>query len=75
MKKTRFLIQKDGVYYLTTGKLLTYDEGAAEGNEQKKKDVEWIKSEFKRIHDAPCTWYRAVQMDDDDISAINTGEA
>ena len=67
----RFLIEQNGVYYLTTGKLLEYDAAEAKGEDQ-KKGVKKVKDEFKRIHDQPHTWYKAVEITDSQFSAINT---
>lgn len=74
MAKTRFLIKVGDVYYLTTGKLLTYDPSAAK-DDQQKKDIKFVEQEFKRIHDSPHTWYPAVQVSDSSFSPFNTGEA
>ena len=70
----RFLINKNGVYYLTTGTLLEYNSKKAAGHPQKMKDVRRVKAEFKRIRDLPHTWYQAVEVTDCNFSAINTGE-
>lgn len=67
----RFLIEQGGVYYLTTGELLSYDEKAAKDEEQ-KKGVDHVKKEFKRIHDEPHTWYKAVEIRDSTFSPVNT---
>jgi hypothetical protein len=72
---TRFLINKNGVYYLTTGRLLEYDRAAARGNPQKEAGVDHVAREFKRIRDLPHTWYEAVEVSDSSFSPINTGEA
>ena len=67
----RFLIEQGGVYYLTTGKLLRYDENEAKNDDQ-KKGVGDVRREFKRIHDEPHTWYKAVEVRDSTFSPINT---
>lgn len=69
---TRFLINKDGVYYLTTGKLLEYDPEAARGNPEKEAGVAHVEREFNRIKDLPHTWYQAVQISDSSFSPVNT---
>ena len=69
----RFLIKKNDVYYLTTGKLLTYDPTKAKPGEQ-EADVKRVASEFARIRDLPHTWYQAVEISDRRFSAINTGD-
>jgi hypothetical protein len=74
MTKTRFLINKGGVFYLTTGKLLTYDSGAAK-DEQQKKGVKYVEEAFERIKNQPHTWYQAVEISDANFSAVQTGEA
>ena len=71
---TRFLINKHGVYYLTTGKLLTYDPDGARTTDE-KKDVERVAKEFQRICDLPHTWHKAVEISDQQFVAINTGQA
>ena len=69
----RFLIEQGGVYYLTTGKMLAYDPAAAK-NENQKKGVDHVKREFKRIHDLPHTWYKAVEIKDSSFSPVNTSD-
>lgn len=69
----RFLIRVDDVYYLTTGKLLSYDFAAAKGDKAKEHGVQKVEAEFNRIHDLPRTWYHAVEIADASFSAINTG--
>jgi hypothetical protein len=73
MANTRFLIKVGDVYYLTRGKLLTYDPSAAKDDRQ-KKDMEFVRETFKKIHDSPHTWYPAVQITDSSFSPYNTGE-
>jgi hypothetical protein len=68
----RFLIQQGDVYYLTDGKLLRYDPKEAKTKDQ-KDGVEHVQREFKRIHDEPNTWYKAVEIKDSVFTAINTG--
>ena len=68
----RFLIDQGGVLYLTSGELLRYDEKEAKDDEQKKKGVKEAKDAFKRIHDEPHTWYKAVEVRDSTFSPINT---
>lgn len=74
MAKTRFLINKGGVYYLTTGKLLTYDKKAAKTKEQ-EDGVEDVEKTFKRIENEPHTWYRAVEIKESSFEAVNTGSS
>lgn len=71
---TKFLIEKNGVYYLTTGRLLTYDPDATHGNPQKKAGVEEVAAKFKEIRDSPHTWYQAVQIDSASFGPMNTGQ-
>ena len=70
---SRFLIEKNGVFYLTRGKMAVYDKAAAKTPDQ-ARDVEWVEREFRRIHDLPHTWYKAVEVQESDFTAINTGE-
>jgi hypothetical protein len=69
----RFLIQQGDVFYLTTGKLLAYDPNAVKGDQQ-KQGVAHVQREFKRIHDEPHTWYKAVEIRDSSFSPVNTGD-
>ncbi len=73
MSKTRFLINKGGVYYLTTGKLLIYDPKAAK-DEQQKKGVKHVEDSFERIKNEPHTWYQAVEIKDSNFAAVQTGD-
>lgn len=73
MAKTRFLINKGGVYYLTTGKLLTYDKKIAKG--EQVKGVEEVEKTFERIKNEPHTWYQAVEIRDAAFEAVNTGDS
>ena len=71
---TKFIINKNGVYYLTTGRLLKYDPAEAK-NEQQKKGVEDVKKKFTEIENQPHTWYRSVELGDSDFEAMNTGQS
>lgn len=73
--KKRFLINQKGVYYLTTGKLLEYNEKDVGNNEEKKKGVEEVKKTFKEIRDAPHTFYEAVEITDSSFGPLNTGQS
>jgi hypothetical protein len=70
---TRFLIEQNGVYYLTSGKLLRYDPDEAQ-TDQHKQGVAKVKAEFQRLHDLPHTWYKAVEVKDASFAAINTAQ-
>jgi len=69
----KFLINKDGVYYLTTGRLLEYDRGKAKTPEQ-RKGVDEVECEFRRIRDEPHTWYESVEVTNDEFGPVNTGQ-
>lgn len=69
----KFLINKAGVYYLTTGKLLKYDPAEAK-NDKQKKDVEEVKRKFEQIENEPHTWYRCVEVRDAAFGPMNTGQ-
>jgi hypothetical protein len=71
----RFMIEKDGVYYMTTGDFLTYDPKATKGDPEKEKGVKEVAKKFKEIKDSPHTWYTAVELTDSNFRAINTGTA
>jgi len=70
---TRFLIEKNGVYYLTDGRLLKYDHEEAQ-TDQHRQGVAKVKAEFQRLHDMPHTWYKAVEVKDAAFAAINTAQ-
>ena len=71
---TKFLINKDGVYYLTTGRLLKYDAAEAK-DDQQKKGVEEVKRKFEEIENQPHTWYRSVELRDASFGPMNTGQS
>lgn len=70
---TKFIINKDGVYYLTTGRLLKYDRAEAK-TEHEKKGVDEVKKKFEDIENQPHTWYRSVELTDSNFSPMNTGQ-
>ena len=70
---TKFLINKNGVYYLTTGRLLTYDSARAK-NEREKEGCEKVKKKFDEIRNAPCTFYESVEISESNFGPLNTGE-
>ena len=70
---TKFLINKNGVYYLTTGRLLTYDPSKAK-DEREKEGCEKVKKKFDEIRNAPCTFYEAVEITAADFGPLNTGQ-
>jgi hypothetical protein len=69
----RFLINKKGVYYLTTGRLLKYDAADAKNPEQ-KRGVEEVRCKFEEIKNQPHTWYESVELTDSSFSPMNTGQ-
>jgi hypothetical protein len=71
---TRFLINKNGVYYLTTGKLLKYDKNEAKDDKQ-KKGFEETEEMFGQIRDQPHTWYQAVEIKSAKFGPMNTGQS
>ena len=73
--KKRFLINQKGVYYLTTGKLLEYNENDVGNDEEKQKGVEEVKTKFKEIRDAPHTFYEAVEITSSKFGPLNTGQS
>ena len=73
MKKMKFIINKGGVFYLTTGRLLEYDP--AQANDPKQKEgVEEVRKKFEEIENQPHTWYRSVEVSDADFGPANTGQ-
>lgn len=78
MRMKRFLIEQNGVYYLTQGKLLEYDEKSIDDPDpdrrrRKREGVEEVKAEFRRIHDSPGTWYKCVEVKNSSFGPMNTG--
>lgn len=71
---TRFLINKKGVYYLTTGRLLKYDPAEAK-NDQQERGVEEVRRKFEEIKSQPHTWYESVEVSDSSFGPMNTGQA
>ena len=79
-RKKRFVIKVGDTYYLTTGKLLTYNMKEAE----KEKDPKWKKKmkegvqemidEYDKEYNSPHTWYPAVDFTDVTFSGVNTGD-
>ena len=70
----KFLINRKGVYYLTTGKLLKYDAAEAKSPEQ-KKGVDEVKRKFEEIEKQPHTWYRSVEVTDSSFGPMNTEQS
>ena len=71
---TKFLINKNGVYYLTTGKLLKYDKAEAKTAEH-KKGIEEVEQTFERIKNEPHTWYQAVEVKSATFGPMNTNQS
>lgn len=69
----KFVIKVGDMYYMTTGKLLTYDMANAQTPAQ-KKGVEEMAKLYKEEHDKPHTYYEAVRFDDVSFSGVNTGQ-
>jgi hypothetical protein len=74
MKKMQFIINKNGVYYVTTGRLLEYDPAQAKEPKQ-KEGVEEVKRKFEEIERQPHTWYRSVELGEADFGPLNTGQS
>ena len=70
---TRFMINKNGVYYLTTGRLLKYDPAEAK-NEQQQRGLEEVRRKFDEIRNQPHTWYESVEVSDSSFGPLNTGQ-
>lgn len=72
-----FVIKVGDTYYMTDGKLLTYNMEAAKkakkDKEKKIKGVEDIEKKYWEEHGKPHTFYEAVSFDDAHFSGINTG--
>ena len=71
---TTFLINKKGVYYLTTGKLLKYDKTAAK-DEKEKAGCKEVEEVFDSIRNEPHTYYEAVEIQFADFGPMNTGQS
>lgn len=68
MANRQFIINVDGVYYLTTGRLLEFDAAKAKGNSQQEAGVSEIKGKFDAT--SADARYSAVEVKDADYSAI-----
>lgn len=71
--KTRFIIQVNETYYVTTGPLLAYDPQAAKTQEQRDGYVE-VAARFKLIREECDEVYKAVRLVDDSFSAASFAE-
>lgn len=67
----RFIINKNGVYYMTTG-VLAYDENETKGDARKKEGVAKVAKKFEEEKNSPHTVYEAVLVKDSNFSAVNT---
>lgn len=80
-KKNKFIILVNGVFYLTDGKLLTYDKKVADNEpdpvkkEKMEKGVEKVKLKFQEEVVSDHTAYVAVGFDDPNWKPVNTGES
>ncbi|MCJ7420242.1 hypothetical protein [Sphingomicrobium astaxanthinifaciens] len=80
-KKKTFVILVDGVFYMTDGKLLTYDKKAAGAEpdpvkrKEKEEGVEKVKKKFQEEVVSDHTAYVAVGFDDPHFKPVNTGES
>ena len=70
---TKFLVKKNGVYYLTTGRLLEYDRRAAK-DKQQEDGVAEVEKVFDEIRNSPHTWYEAVEINRAGFGPMNTGQ-
>ena len=76
----RFVIKVGDTYYMTNGALLVYDPKEAQKQTNKAwkaamtKGVADMAQKFQEVHDAPNTWYPAVDFSDVAFSGVNTGD-
>lgn len=75
-KIKRFVVKVGDTYYMTKGKMLTYNmEEAKKSGDQKKIDgVKEMEKDYQEEHDKPHTFYHAVDFSDVQFKGINTGE-
>lgn len=73
-KPRRYVIEEDGVYYMTTGKLFVYNKNDTKGNDQKKDGVAEMTKKFNDIASDPNKVYQSVRITDAAFSPVNTGE-
>jgi hypothetical protein len=71
---TRFLIKKNGTYYLTTGTLLEYNPANAHSDQQRAGVAE-VERTFERIRNEPHTWYESVEVTQANFGPMNTGQS
>lgn len=67
--KSRFIIQVNETYYVTTGQLLVYDPGA-ETPAHREGYVD-VAARFKKIRQESGEVYTAVRLVDDSFAAAN----
>ena len=70
----RFIIEVDGVYYMTDGPLLVYDDKDAKDREHVKSGIKLVKDHFKKIKESPDTWYYAVEVKEADFAAAHSSK-
>lgn len=71
--KTRFIIQVNETYYVTTGPLLVYDPERSEKQEHRDGYVE-VATRFKKIREEGDAVFKAVRLIDDGFSVVNACE-
>lgn len=71
--KSRFIIQVNETYYVTTGPLLVYDPAASATPAHREGYVE-VAARFKKIREESCEVYQAVRLADDSFSAASFAE-
>lgn len=69
MGKRRFIIEVDGVYYMTSGPLLVYDADKSKGNQQMADGAEEVAKKFNSVDSA--SRYSAVEVTDANFAAAN----
>ena len=72
-KPMRFLINKNGTYYLTTGRLKVYDIKDTGGDTDKDKGVKDTWAKFLEKMNSSNTLYGAVEITESDFAPLNTG--
>jgi hypothetical protein len=73
MANRQFIINVDGVYYLTTGRVLEFDADKAKGNQQKVDGVEEVRKKFEAT--SASARYSAVEVKDADFAGIMSSES
>jgi len=73
MSNRRFIIDVDGVYYMTHGPLLVYDPNDTKGSKQVADGIAEVKRKFEAASKAAS--YTAVEVDDANFAATISADS